>query len=156
MHAEAAMGSEQQKLLWEIARYSHDQFMWQFACEHSQDQPGASSSSKRKHPTTMEELIGASDADTEPPSNPDEPVDKPVDDTVGEPVDEPEAEPVDKPVDKPVDEPKVTPSPPVEYKVPALVPNSAIPEYAWANWNDPIALLKEEELAEKHDIPNKK
>ena len=40
-------------------------------------------------------------------------------------------------------------------KVPPLVPQPNIPEYAWVEWNDPAALLEEEKLAKKHKIKNK-
>ena len=88
--------------------------------------------------------------DADFPSDWDEPVDKGVDDTYGEHV---KAELVDKLDDQPVKEPEVTPEP--TEKVPPLVPQPNIPEYAWVEWKDPAALIEEEMLAKKHGIKNK-
>ena len=143
MYAEAArefseMTPDWQQLLWNIAKYQHDQLMW------SRGELSQSSVSVRG------EGVENTDLDTGFSNDLDEPVDKGVDDTYGEHV---KTELVDKLDDQPVKEPEVTSEP--TNKIPPLVPQPNIPEYAWVDWNDPVALKQEEVLAKKHGIKNK-
>ena len=110
----------------------------------------SSSSASMKRPAaramTLEDMVDDQDAETEPPSNPEEPDDVPT--------------PPWRQTPKPA--PKVMANPPINIPsneavvTPALSPASELPRgYSWVDWNEPEALLQEATLAEEHKIPMK-
>ena len=111
----------------------------------------------------MEEMVDVDDyADTEPPSNPEEPDEEP-DDVPGVMHEAPRTPPGVPPCGRTRNpSPKRMANPPIAtvsnetVVIPALAPASDLPRgYSWEDWNDPEALLQEAKLAEEHKIPFK-
>ena len=111
----------------------------------------------------MEEMVDVDDyADTEPPSNPEEPDEEP-DDVPGVMHEAPRTPPGVPPCGRTRNpSPKRMANPPIGIMsnetvvIPALAPASDLPRgYSWVDWNDPEALLQEAKLAEEHKIPLK-
>ena len=160
----ASRAFAEQQDLWARASSSHEAFMTQFEpmVGHLQNElaitkkslqdrlEASSSSASMKRPAaramTLEDMVDDQDAETEPPSNPEEPDDVPT----------PPWRQTPNPSPKVMANPPINIVPQVTVVTPALAPASELPRgYSWVDWNEPEALLQEAKLAEEHKIPFK-